>query len=258
MAEAGRVAGRARAFARLGAFAGATGVATGVLAVRASRGRPPLSGTARVAQRWGSTLVTLLGIDIEREGDIPAPGAILVANHRSYLDIPVLLSLLPCIFVAKQEVAGWPVLGRAASLSETVFVRRQDGNSGARALRAVGRVLRQRQTVTLFPEGTTFGGPGVLPFEPGGFRLAAAMRVPVVPVAIEYARPEDAWTDPDDGTFLAHFLECLSQRSVRVRVVFGPPAASREPEAMRAEVQRWIEEHLRRPGSRPAAPERAA
>ena len=89
-------------------------------------------------------------------------------------------------------------------------------------------------------------------------RLAAAMRVPVVPVAIEYARPEDAWTDPDDGTFLAHFLECLSQRRVRVRVAFGPPVTSGEPETMHAEVQRWIEDHLRRPGSRPAAQERAA
>jgi lyso-ornithine lipid O-acyltransferase len=257
MTAPGRLTGRARAIARLGAFAGATGVAAGVLGVRAVRGRPPLDGTARVAQWWGSSLTALLGIHVDREGEIPAPGSVLVANHRSYLDIPVLLSLLPCFFVAKQEVATWPLLGWAATLSETVFVRRQDSHSGARALRAVGRLLRQRHTIALFPEGTTFAGPGVLPFEPGGFRLASAMRVPVVPVAIEYGRMEDAWTDPDDGTFLAHFLECLSQRSVRVRVAFGPPTASRDAETMRAEAQRWIEGHLHRPALGRASEERA-
>lgn len=258
MADLGSIIGRVRALTRLGIFAGATGVAAGVLGVRSVRRRPPIPGNVRVAQLWGSTLVSLLGIDIARGGEIPPPGAILMANHRSYLDIPALLSLLPCVFVAKQEVARWPLLGWAARQAETIFVRRQDGQSGARALRAVGRTLRKHQTVALFPEGTTFGGPGVLPFEVGGFRLAEAMKLPVVPVAIEYARPEDAWTDPDDGTFLAHFLECLSQRKVRVSIVFGTPLVARDAEGMRAEAQRWIEAHLRRRGAEPVVAARAS
>lgn len=245
----GGVVGRVRALARLGSFAGGTCVALGVLGLRARKRRPPIDGTVRVAQLWGRSMRSLLGLELEQEGPRPPRGSIVVANHRSYLDIPALLSLVPCLFVAKQEVGGWPLLGRAASLAETIFVRRDDRRSGARALRAVRRALRQRHTVTIFPEGTTFGGPGVLPFEPGCFRLASSMRMPVVPVALEYARAEDAWTDPDDGTFVGHFLECLSQRKVRVRVVFGAPLEAGDPEELRLRAQRWIEAHLHRPGA---------
>jgi len=229
---------RMRALARLGAFAGATCAALGVLALRWR----PL--TVRVVRLWGRSMISLLGVELELEGPLPPQGSIIVANHRSYLDIPALASLVTSLFVAKQEVGGWPLLGRAASLAETIFVRRDDPGSRARALRAVQRALHRRQTVTIFPEGTTFGGPGVLPFEPGCFRLASSMGMPVVPVALEYGRAEDAWTDPDDGTFVGHFLQCLSHRKVRLRVVFGAPL---EPD--RLQVQQWIEAHLRRPGA---------
>ncbi|HVE84862.1 MAG TPA: lysophospholipid acyltransferase family protein [Myxococcales bacterium] len=249
MADAAWLVGRVRALARLGAFAGATCVALGALGVRARQRRPPVDGTVRVAQLWGRSLISLLGVELEQEGPRPPEGSILVANHRSYLDIPALLSVVPCLFVAKQEVGRWPLLGRAAGLAETIFVRRDDRRSGARALRAVRRAIQQRRTVTIFPEGTTFGGPGVLPFEPGCFQLASSMRVPVVPVALEYGRTEDAWTDPDDGTFVAHFLECLSQRKVRVRVAFGAPLEDGDPDALRLRTRHWIEAHLRRPGA---------
>ena len=248
-AGAAGIAGRVRALARLGAFAGATCVALGVLGLRARKRRPPIDGTVRVAQLWGRSMLSLLGVELEQEGPRPPQGSIVVANHRSYLDIPALLSLVPCVFVAKQEVGRWPLLGRAAGLAETIFVRRDDRRSGARALRAVQRAIRQRQTVTIFPEGTTFGGPGVLPFEPGCFRLASSMRMPVVPAALEYGRAQDAWTDPDDGTFVSHFLECLSQRKVRMRVAFGTPLEVSDPDELRARAQRWIEAHLHRPGA---------
>src|SRR5689334_3577753 len=124
MADLGSLLGRLRALGRLGIFLGATGVAAGVLGVRSVRRRPSSLGAVRVAQLWGSTLISLLGIDVSCAGELPEPGAILMANHRSYLDIPALLSLLPCVFVAKQEVTRWPLLGWAARRAETIFVRR--------------------------------------------------------------------------------------------------------------------------------------
>ncbi|HYV44929.1 MAG TPA: lysophospholipid acyltransferase family protein [Myxococcaceae bacterium] len=248
-AGAAGIAGRVRALARLGFLAGGACVTLGVLGLRARKRQPPVDGTVRVTQLWGRSMLSLLGVELEQEGPRPPPGSMVVSNHRSYLDIPALVSLVPSLFVAKQEVGRWPLLGRAADLSGTIFVRRDDRWSGARAARAIRRALRRRQTVTIFPEGTTFEGPGVLPFDPGCFRLASLMRMPVVPVALEYGRAQDAWTDPDDGTFVGHFLECLSQRKVRVRVAFGAPLEAGDPDELRLRAQRWIEAHLRRPGA---------
>jgi 1-acyl-sn-glycerol-3-phosphate acyltransferase len=186
--------------------------------------------------------VHALGIELEVSGTAPGERVLLLANHRSYIDIPVLLSQVPCAFLAKAEIGTWPLFGAAARLVHTVFVQREDPESRRASRDGALDRLQRGLTFAAFPEGTTSRGPGTLPFFPGLFRLAEEHGIPVVPVAIEYHDPGDAWVD--DDPFLGHFLSCFRKRRVRVSLAFGPTLRADRMPDLKAEAERWIAARL--------------
>ena len=111
------------------------------------------------------------------------------------------------------------------------------------AYRRALEMWRERTGPVVFPEGTTFEGPGLLEFRPGIFRLAAAGGFPVVPAAIWYDKRENAWVD--DDTFVEHFLRVFRNPVIRVHVAYGPPITGEDPEALRDEAWSWIRKTLR-------------
>ena len=136
------------------------------------------------ARQWAGHLVRGLSIRITLTGAVPEKGVLVVSNHRSYLDIVVILSQMDAAFLA--ELKAWPIFGYAAQKGNTVFVDRGDTESRARARQALADRISQGVSVVVFPEGTTFKGPGLLPFKNGIFHMAAERGIPVVPVTIIY------------------------------------------------------------------------
>jgi 1-acyl-sn-glycerol-3-phosphate acyltransferase len=192
--------------------------------------------------RLSGALVRLLGVRVERSGRLPRDLCIVVANHRSYVDIPLMLSQIPSAFLAKSEIARWPLFGAAARLCGTVFVERDDRRSRKHALEHLGALLDGGERIVVFPEGTTSTGPGCLPFRPGVFRLAVSKGIAVVPVAIAYRDARDAWVD-DEG-FVGHFLERFGGRRMHVVVAIGPPILAGDPITLKQAAERWIAERL--------------
>jgi len=190
-------------------------------------------------QRWSARLLRSLGVEVAYSGTPPGPGVLLVANHRSYIDIAVIASAVPCSFLSKAEIADWPILGYGARrFANLVFVDRDDPLSRKRSRSGVADILKQGVSVVVFPEGTTSAGPGVLPFRPGIFRMAAALEIPVAPVAVRYEDPRVAWVGND--TFLGHFLSTFSQRTLRAAVDFGPLLRGRDAESLRSQAWVWV------------------
>jgi 1-acyl-sn-glycerol-3-phosphate acyltransferase len=168
----------------------------------------------------------LFGTRVIVRGRPPEEGATLVlCNHVSWLDIPVLASLRPLSFVAKSEVAGWPVVGLFARLQRSVFIDRARKSHTASVNTEVGHRLARGDVIVLFPEGTTGDGNRVLPFRSalvGAARAALAeptlARINLHPVAIAYVRrhglpvtrrerPSIAWYgDMDLAPHLAAFM----------------------------------------------------
>jgi 1-acyl-sn-glycerol-3-phosphate acyltransferase len=179
----------------------------------------------------------IIGMDVISRGKIAAPGPVLfVANHSSYLDITVLGSLIPGSFIAKREVAGWPLFGLLAKLQRTVFVDR----TARRKVKAQRGEIEGRLVagdyLILFPEGTSDDGMRVLPFKSA--LLAAAEtpidgRFPLVqPVSITYTRldgmpmgralrPFFAWYG--DMVLFPHLWGVLGLGVVTVEVTFHEP-----------------------------------
>ncbi|HVP27594.1 MAG TPA: lysophospholipid acyltransferase family protein [Myxococcota bacterium] len=234
--------GTLRVSLRLCLLAALTGVTVMRLRVaRALRGPRPHSDT-RLGRAWARRMLRLLGVELEVHGQPPAETALLLANHRSYVDIAALLAQIPCAFLAKHEISEWPLFGTAARYQHTVFVKRECKESRRASRGAAVQVLRQGLCFAAFPEGTTTRGPGTLPFFRGLFEVAQEHAVPVVPVAIEYGDRADAWVD--DETFLGHFLGCFRKRRIRVAIAFGPVLRPEAPDALRARTESWIRERL--------------
>jgi 1-acyl-sn-glycerol-3-phosphate acyltransferase len=109
---------------------------------------------------------------------------LFISNHSSYLDIEVLGALIPGSFIAKQEVAGWPLFGVLAKLQETVFVNRQARHQVARQSASLADRLTAGDNLILFPEGTSSDGNRVLPFKTALFGVAG-LRVGERPLTLQ-------------------------------------------------------------------------
>ena len=180
-----------------------------------------------VTRRWAAACCRVMGARIHLDGTPPGGPGFLVSNHVSYLDIPVLMSLTGCTFVAKREIAEWPVIGALARRAGTLFVNRNGGRDTAQTLEGMARSRARGDLVMFFPEGTTSPGDGVLPFRSGLLALAADNEIPVEAAAVAYSTRADvdpvlalAWTGEQE--FTPHAWRLLTLPSVDVRVALAP------------------------------------
>jgi len=210
----------------------------------AARQGLPLRAHAFALSRMFSEVCASHGLAIVVSGPVPCGPVVLAANHVGYLDPLVLGGIVPCLPIAKREVASWPLIGGVARRHGVLFVRRGDARSGARALLAARRALARGVSVLNFPEGTTTAGTSVLRFRRGIFGLAMRARVTVVPVAISYDDQDLAWVG--DAIFLPHYLRTLRRERIVVRVRFGcamTPSRYGGADALAEEAQ-VVVEHL--------------
>ncbi len=138
-------------------------------------------------QQWSMRLLTIFGIELKVRGSEQLPNAsyLLASNHISWLDIHVINAFQPIRFVAKSEVASWPVFGWMAQQLRTVFIRRDNPRHAREVVGQVAEVLKT-ESICIFPEGTSTLGDEVLPFKPNLFESASLAGVPTFPLAIQY------------------------------------------------------------------------
>jgi 1-acyl-sn-glycerol-3-phosphate acyltransferase len=156
---------------------------------------------------------------------MPSSG-LLVSNHLSYLDIVVLSSIRPCVFVAKRDVARWPLFGWLAHAAGTIFVDRERRFSSAKVVNGIRDTIAGGSLVVLFPEGTSSDGLTLLPFKSALFESAVQLRSPIAAASIEYALDEGSVADEvcywRDMTLVPHLLNLLFKREIRASYSFSP------------------------------------
>lgn len=143
-----------------------------------------------VARVWGRSILWISGIRVEVSGleRIDANRSlILMSNHQSNFDIPVLLSALPLQFrwLAKAELFKIPIFGRGMRGAGYISIDRSDRKSAFRSLARAAQAIREGTSVLIFPEGTRSFDGLLLPFKKGGFVLAVDAGVPILPLVIE-------------------------------------------------------------------------
>jgi 1-acyl-sn-glycerol-3-phosphate acyltransferase len=181
-------------------------------------GRPP-AWTPAVVRWWHERLCRALALQIEVTGE-PAGKALLVANHVSWLDIPVLGAQTEIEFLSKAEVRAWPLIGWLSEIAGTLFIARGARQSAATAKRIAERI-RLGRPVVVFPEGTTTDGASVRRFHPRLFAAAQEDGLKVQPVALRYGNgrtPDPVAPFVGKDALLPHLLRVLCHPGLRVRI----------------------------------------
>jgi 1-acyl-sn-glycerol-3-phosphate acyltransferase len=206
--------------------------------------RPVLLGFSRPARMrllaegirlWARACLMILGmnINVHRLSDDPhSTRRLLVSNHQSYLDVIIIASVFPTLFVAKTEVSRWPLFGWLSKLGGTIFVDREDARSGVKCAYQVSRALRDGANVQVFPEATTGDGSTVLPFNGLFFASAVRSQASALPLTIKFqsvnGRPMDrealdtvCWYG--EMNFARHFWNLLNIESAEVALMISEP-----------------------------------
>ncbi|MFA7278478.1 MAG: lysophospholipid acyltransferase family protein [Sterolibacterium sp.] len=149
----------------------------------------PMLGLAqrrRIKQRWSRDLLVLFGVQLDNTGNVAGGARLLVSNHISWLDIFVINAVEPAVFVSKDDILAWPLIGTLSRHTETIYLERGCHRSAHSVSQRIVAVLSSGTTVAIFPEGTTSHGECVLPFR--GALLEGALRAgtPVQPLALRY------------------------------------------------------------------------
>ena len=183
----------------------------------------------RFPQIYHCILSRLLGIRIDVDCNDPIIGpCLIVTNHVSWLDIVILSTLTPLSFVAKRQVAGWPLFGWLARLQRTVFIDRERRVSTHEHGDELQSRLQAGETLVLFPEGTSGDGTSVMPFKSSFFAAARAPGIVIRPLTLAYShcwglpitrrtRPHVAWYG--DMELLPHLWAVLCGGPITVKLV---------------------------------------
>jgi lyso-ornithine lipid O-acyltransferase len=185
--------------------------------------------------------IFLFSLKIEEIGQPPCKGrpALIVSNHISWLDIPILGALHPLSFIAKSDIARWPIAGWLAFLQRSVFIDRSRKTATMQTNHIIRNRLRQGDHIVLFAEGTTSDGVRLLPFRASLLGAARSVfdhdpqaTLWIQPVAITYLRrdglpldrryrPEIAWYG--DMELSSHFKTFLRRSLLDIQVTWCEP-----------------------------------
>lgn len=170
---------------------------------------------------WHRVLLRILDVKLVVHGQ-PMPGTrVMVANHISWLDIPVVAACEATRFVSKAEVGEWPVIGWLADAAGTFYLRRGSGGT-KQLIEAIDEHLG-RDSIVFFPEGTTTDGTLVLKFQPRLFATAIETRRPVQPIALRFSPAADGTvTAPyiGDDVLLDNIFRLLRHGAITAELIY--------------------------------------
>jgi 1-acyl-sn-glycerol-3-phosphate acyltransferase len=182
-----------------------------------------------VLRWWSGKLLRILNVTAHVKGPVPSMaerGAMIAANHVSWLDIFLISSVRPTRFIAKSEIRDWPLAGWIADKAGTLFIRRDQWRSTALINERVHAALAEGDCVGLFPEGITTEGDQLLKFHSALFEPAIANNAHVHPTAIRYERPDGTLcveaSFAGDRSFTESLALIIRQRAVTARLAFAP------------------------------------
>ena len=171
---------------------------------------------------WAKATGWILGMTVTVHNAPPPFPYLLVSNHLGYVDIIVLESIVDCVFIAKSELASWPVIGFISRTLNTIFIDRSRKRDILQAMESADRAFVRGLGVVLFAEGTSTQGKTVLPFKSSLLEIAARKSIPVHYVTLSYSSPANesvAWWR--DMTFFPHLFQLLQLKRFEANVVFG-------------------------------------
>lgn len=197
------------------------------------------SQSFEVIQAWANEIFQILDVTPRVIHPPKQDEMILVGNHVSYLDIPLLMRSTPTCFLAKEILKHWPVIGTCAKRAGTLFVKRNSRTSRMEAARSLIQQLQNHsRPVTVFPSGTTTLGVEK-PWKPGIFKIAQSTGKKIQPFRIRY-QPGRTAAYIDRDFFPFHISRLAKQGPTLAEIEYGEPVRITHPLRQLKETQAWV------------------
>lgn len=210
---------------------------------------------------WAAKMLRVAGVGLHGTGAARPGGALLVANHVSWLDIVAIHALCPqARFVSKADVRHWPLLNRLTEAADSLFIERERKRDAMRVVHQMAEALKAGDTVAVFPEGTTGEGWPLLPFHANLLQAPIAAGMPVQPVALRYRDRHDAFSRAvvyvGDTSLVQSLWWVACADGLQVDVRFLPPQGSAHADrrALAEQLREAIGAALHETPSTPPAP----
>lgn len=185
---------------------------------------PSLRDRAEWLKRSAKRMCRAVHFEVKVHGEVPS-GGFIAPNHLGYMDIVVLASVAPQVFLSKSEVDKWPVVGLYTRMAGTLYINRKRRSDVARKESAFAEVIEAGLNMTFFLEGTSTDGATVLPFRASLLQPLIANQWPVTPAFLRFeatggdVRQDVCWWG--DMGFASHLIRMLGVKKVDTTIVFG-------------------------------------
>jgi len=179
-----------------------------------------------VKQQWMKMLAIILNLKINHNGSLSKNPVVFVSNHISWLDVVALGCDRNCVFVAKNSVKKWPLIGTIAKLNGTLFINREDKKDIVKTLAKANNILASGVSIAFFPEATTTNGKVIKPFRTSLYQTAIHSSSNVQAIGIRYSDrkgKESPAPYVDDETFIAHLFKVLKTPKIEVKLAYCKP-----------------------------------
>ncbi len=174
--------------------------------------------------RFAKRLLRMLRLEVVAKG-MPPEGSFIAANHQGYVDILVMASITPQVFLSKKSVGDWAVIGRFVKMAGTLFIDRSRRSEVSKQEEGFAQAIEQKVGMTVYLEGTSTDGSEVLPFKSSLLQPVVTNQWGVTPAFIQY---ECEGGDPaldvcwwEEMTFGKHLLKMMTLKSIKATIVFG-------------------------------------
>lgn len=185
-----------------------------------------------VPRIWHKGICFFLGLKTEIRGTpVHNTQLIYISNHLSYLDIPAIGSYLKASFIAKEDIAHWPVIGFLSKVQQTAFISRNSAHA-KKVANALDTMVKEGKSLILFPEGTSSVGTSLLPFKSSLFSLAHPKDmkpIAIQPFILELIEADGKPVTPEsrdyyawygDMEFAPHIWVYLQTKGAKIRLTF--------------------------------------
>lgn len=211
--------------------------------------RLPQAQQNALVQVWAVQLLGHLGITLDVRGQPPVAGPVLlVANHISWLDIPVMHAARHCRFVSKSDVQDWPLVGTLATAAGTLYIERSSRRDASRMVGLMEAALRDNEVLAVFPEGTTGDGRLLLPFHANLLQAAVSADALAQPVGLRFVdqasgQASHAPSYMGDETLMGSIWRTVCAPPLVAVVHYGQPerAQGRERRAWIAQLRQTVD-----------------
>ena len=194
-----------------------------------------------ITRNWARFSLFVLNVKVHFSGQTPERRVILMANHRSYIDIFLTFSRYPASIVAKKELGRWPIVGWSVRLARMILVDRSSKSSLIATMRAIKAEIDKGGGVIIFPEGGIKAETLTAPFKHGSFKIAQTTGTPIAPAAINYHDSKVFW---GDESFLTNFYRQMGKWRTDVDFWIGKPITAESDAELMEAVKQTIDGKL--------------